>query len=483
MPLIPLLRYNSRENMVQRLPLPRLAGMRDWDEEACLRRQSAIEALQQVLWGYGYAWIDTPLLEHTDLFLRKSGAELITRLYSFTDPGGQAVALRPEFTPAVIRHFLEARPTLSLPVRWHYVGPVFRFDPGALRQFTQVGAELIGASGPRADAELLALAQECVAALKGEGFVLSVGHMGCLHSLLAPFGLSPRAQTLLLSGLPLLRAEAQGPQRLLEKAQGIGLFRSASLPNDLDAIASTLNGDALSTSPGEGEEGVSPRFGGRTREEILARLARKLRSLDNPQKFQDAIRFLSDLARLRGQPTPTLQNAYALVRQWGLDPTPLLAVEALLESLAVHHTPNIPIALDLALVRDIAYYTGVIFDIYHQPTGQIIGGGGRYDGLVGALGRGEDVPALGFALSLERLMDASPHPPLRRTPRGVLVAPSDADAYPHAVSTAEALRLGGSAVEVAFAPLQKDEIERWTRQGRAIVVVHKGGSREHIWPQ
>lgn len=470
--------------MVQRSPLLRVVGMRDWDEEACLRRQAAIEALQQVLWGYGYAWIDTPFLEQTDLFLRKSGAELITRLYSFTEPGGQAVALRPEFTPAVIRRFLEIRHTLSLPVRWHYVGPVFRFDPspGVLRQFTQVGAELIGASGPRADAELLALAQECVGALKGQGFVLLVGHMGCLHSLLAPFGLSPRAQALLLTGLPLLRAGPPGPQRLLEKAEAMGLFHSTTLPNDLDAFSSILNSNEAPAPLGGDDEGASTRFGGRTREEILARLARKLRSLDDPHKFQNALRFLSDLARLRGQPTAVLQDAYALVRQWGLDPSPLSAVEILLDSLAVHRAPPIPLVLDLALVRDIAYYTGVIFDIFHEPTGQVIGGGGRYDGLVSALGRGEDVPALGFALSLERLMDSSPPPPLRRAPRRVLVAPAVADAYPDAIRTAEALRLGGSAVEVAFAPVQKDERERWIRQGRAIVVVHKGGAREHIWP-
>ncbi|MCS7206708.1 MAG: histidine--tRNA ligase family protein [Dehalococcoidia bacterium] len=457
--------------------------MRDWDEEACMQRHTAVEALQQVLRSYGYAWIDTPFLERTDLFLRKSGAELITRLYSFTEPGGQVVALRPEFTTAVMRRFLEVRSGLPLPVRWHYVGPVFRFDPSphALRQFTQVGAEMIGASGSRADAELLALTQECILALKGTGFVLTVGHRGCLDRLLAPFGLSSRAQALLLRGIPLLRSGEHGPQRLLEQAHSLALFRGAGPPADLEALVSTLNGGVDSPSPGD-KEAVSPLFGGRTREEILARLARKLHALDEPPRFQKAVHFLTDLARLRGEPHQVLAEAYALARHWNLDPAPLVEVEALLDTLTLHRSPGMPLLLDLALVRDIAYYTGMVFEVVHTPTGQVVAGGGRYDGLVSALGLGEDVPALGFALSLERLMEVSPSVAPRRSPRRVLVAPADADAYPDALRIAEALRFGGDAVAVAFAPLSPAERQGWAQQGHAIVVVHKGGSCDYFWP-
>ncbi|GBD10660.1 Histidine--tRNA ligase [bacterium HR23] len=470
--------------MAQPIPLLRLAGMRDWDEEACLRRQSALEALQQALSSFGYAWIDTPFLERTELFVRKSGAELITRLYAFTEPGGQAVALRPEFTPAVIRRFLELRDSLPLPVRWHYVGPVFRFDPSpnALRQFTQVGAEMIGASGPRADAELLALAQACVLSLKGEGFVLSLGHMGSLHRLLASFGLSPRAHALLLEGILHLRSGEQGAQRLLEQAQTLGLFRTASPPSGLEAFTHSWDAGAPATPNGEGDEGMAPLYGGRTREEILARLARKLRSLDDPSRFQRAVAFLADLARLRGEPAGVLREAYALVRQWRLDPAPLAQVETLLEGLSAHRPSGIPLVLDLTLVRDIAYYTGMVFEVAHHPTGQVVAGGGRYDGLVSALGRGEDAPALGFALSLERLMEVSPPMPLPRAPRRVLVAPAEDSAYPDAVRTAEALRFGGQAVETAFTPLPPSEVERWRRAGREVVIVQKGGVREHLWP-
>lgn len=461
--------------MVQTSGLLRLAGMRDWEEEACGERHAALEALQQVLRSHGYAWLDTPLLEPLDLFLRKSGAELISRLYSFTEPGGQAVALRPEFTPAVIRHFLEVRPTLSPPVRWYYMGPVFRFDPspGVPRQFTQVGAELLGAAGPAADAEILALARACVLALGGEGFALSLGHMGCLGGLLASFGLSPRAQGFLLAGIPLLRGEG-GKERLLERAAGRDLLRP---PGPVDA-PEVLAG-VLAEHP---EEGEGPLFGGRTRGEILARLVRKARSADDPAAFRRAVAFLADLVRIQGEPGAALAEVRSLLRHWGLDPSPLRPLEALLEALEVHTSPRLPLVLDMGLVRDIAYYTGFLFEITHRPTGQGIAGGGRYDGLVGALGQGEDVPALGFALSLERLMAVSPPPAGRHVPQRMVVAPATPEAYPDAVGAAEALRREGKAVEVSFTPLARADVERLLRQGRPVIIVSRGGGREHLRP-
>src|SRR4030042_4622676 len=75
----------------------------------------AIQEEQQAFFAsYGYVGIDVPLLEETRLFLRKSGGEVASKMYTFTDPGGREVSLRPEFTPSVIRVYIEKEPNLPL---------------------------------------------------------------------------------------------------------------------------------------------------------------------------------------------------------------------------------------------------------------------------------------------------------------------------------------------------------------------------------
>ncbi|HCL25518.1 MAG TPA: histidine--tRNA ligase, partial [Dehalococcoidia bacterium] len=139
----------------------RLQGMTDLSEESWRSKQELQERLRQLLGEYGYRLLETPVLESTELFLRKSGGELASQLYSFIDSGSNAVSLRPEFTSPIMRHYLENASGIDLPARWQYCGPVFRYDsshPEASGQFTQVGGELIGSSDVTADVELLKLA-------------------------------------------------------------------------------------------------------------------------------------------------------------------------------------------------------------------------------------------------------------------------------------------------------------------------------------
>ena len=106
----------------------RLQGMHDLSEDAWRLKQGLQDRLCQLLSSYGYQLLETPVLEPTELFLRKSGGELASQLYSFTDAGSNAVSLRPEFTSPIMRHYLENVDAISLPARWQYSGPVFRFD-------------------------------------------------------------------------------------------------------------------------------------------------------------------------------------------------------------------------------------------------------------------------------------------------------------------------------------------------------------------
>src|SRR5581483_4003938 len=128
-----------------------------------LRRLSTIAlTLDRLVESFGYRPFDVPILEQTDLYLRKSGAEMANRLYSLVDLGGRKLSLRPEFTASVVRAYIESGEAWPLPQRLSYRGPVFR-QRERYRQFTQHGVELLGSESARADAEVIALAWRAAA--------------------------------------------------------------------------------------------------------------------------------------------------------------------------------------------------------------------------------------------------------------------------------------------------------------------------------
>jgi histidyl-tRNA synthetase len=124
---------------------------------------AAVEATARRVFGlYGYQEVRTPLLEHTELFVRTVGesTDIVGKeMYTFPDRKGRSLTLRPENTAPVARAFLEAGlQAKPLPAKLFYIGPQFRYEQpqhGRYRQFHQIGAELLGDPSPAADAELL----------------------------------------------------------------------------------------------------------------------------------------------------------------------------------------------------------------------------------------------------------------------------------------------------------------------------------------
>ncbi len=131
------------------------------------RRHRAVgERARAVAETYGFQSIATPIFEFTELFVRSVGetSDIVTKeMYSFTDRGGEAITLRPENTASVARAVLSNGLLQSLPLKFFYVGPMFRYErpqKGRLRQFHQIGVELIGAAQPLADVEVIACAAD-----------------------------------------------------------------------------------------------------------------------------------------------------------------------------------------------------------------------------------------------------------------------------------------------------------------------------------
>lgn len=390
-------------------------GMRDLNAQAYERSERALGVLRAHMSAQGYQPIDTPLLEETELFVRKAGGELTGRLYNFTDPGGTSVSLRPEFTSSVIRHFIDNQDALTPPARWQYSGPVFRYEAtcGAYRQFTQSGAELVGADGQQADTEIVSLAASGLTALGMGGFGLRIGHLGVLHSLLDGFGLSEPAKHFVMGNMGSLRRGEADAAALMRHAREVGLLRGG-IDLGLEATLESMSAEeAEEFILGALKESMPAPVGRRTTDDIIARLLRKLRSADEPSAFEGALALADRLARLRGKPDDALRQARAAASECGISAAPLAELESLLALLPQAGVAERQVTVDTGMARGISYYTGVIFELTPAATlpfsargGAALGGGGRYDGLVQALGGRGCVPAMGFAYNVNALLDA-----------------------------------------------------------------------------
>lgn len=157
------------------------------DESA--KRKALVGAVQDVFALYGYGEIQTPVFEFTDVFHRTLGdtSDVVTKeTYTFEDRGGESLTLRPEFTASVVRAFISNGLQETLPFKVHYHGPAFRYErpqKGRLRQFHQVGAEILGVNEPVADIEMIAMAAQALDALGlSEHVTLELNSLGDTES-------------------------------------------------------------------------------------------------------------------------------------------------------------------------------------------------------------------------------------------------------------------------------------------------------------
>jgi histidyl-tRNA synthetase len=165
--------------------IPSVKGFRDvLPEEAALRR-SLIERARSVLEAYGYGEIEIPLMERGELFARSVGSssDIVEKeMYAFDDRDGTQIALRPEGTASVVRAYLDAGLSRAMPIaKLYYLGPMFRRErpqKGRFRQFTQIGAELLGRDDAEADAEMLCLVADLCEAARLPGYRIELNSLG-----------------------------------------------------------------------------------------------------------------------------------------------------------------------------------------------------------------------------------------------------------------------------------------------------------------
>ncbi|MBR6871083.1 MAG: histidine--tRNA ligase [Candidatus Methanomethylophilaceae archaeon] len=141
--------------------------------------------------------METPIFEDAELFILRSGPNVLKELYAFKDKGDREIALRPEMTAPAIRMFVNNMSNDPKPIKIFYFGQCFRYErpqSGRYREFFQFGAELIGSATPETDAEVISMAASMIKALGLNEYKIRIGHIGVLRQRIADIGV-PKERT------------------------------------------------------------------------------------------------------------------------------------------------------------------------------------------------------------------------------------------------------------------------------------------------
>jgi histidyl-tRNA synthetase len=317
-----------------------LPGFRDFYPQELAERAFIMNVWRSVAARYAFVEYDGPPLEPLELYTKKSGEEIVGQLYNFEDKGGRAVAMRPEMTPTVARMVGARANALRKPVRWFSIPQLFRYErqqKGRLREHFQLNVDIFGEPSVAADAELLAAALDMMRAFGlGPGDIRArVSDRRLLRAVLAAISIADEAHDAVFAIIDKIE---RTPRAVAEEKLGAAGV-SAEASTRLFELLQIRTPAALRTALALDASSAS----GRAAEERLAEMEL----------------YLDYAARLG-------------VGEY--------------------------VQLDLTIVRGLAYYTGIVFELFDaKGEFRAVAGGGRYDTLLESLG-GPSLPALGFGM-------------------------------------------------------------------------------------
>ncbi len=361
-----------------------------------------VDRLRDLLEGAGYLFIEPPLLHDADLFLDLAGEDLRRRMFLTATNDGADLCLRPDYTIPVALHHM----TTGAPARvaaYAYSGPVFRQRPGETGEFQQAGIESIGRTDiMEADADTLALALKAVALFDFDAPTIRIGDSALFAALLDSLplpevwrrrlGRSFGDNARLAAQLDELSGRTSRPK------PDMAAFDATDRDETEDAVAELLASAGISQA------------GGRTAAEIADRFVEQQALIAGSDEDIRAVEIIRRFLSISGTP----DEAALALGELAAEEAPSLA--AAIERFAhrtlglVGHgidTDRLTFAADFG--RRLDYYTGFVFELLdpRRTDGKPIAGGGRYDRLLSLIrnrdGTGGDIPAVGFALWLDRL--------------------------------------------------------------------------------
>jgi histidyl-tRNA synthetase len=283
---------------------------------------------------FGYEEYDAPILEPLDLYLAKTGEEIVNeQTYTFEDRGGRRVAIRPEMTPTVSRMVAAKRQELAYPLRWYSIPNLWRYERqqrGRLREHWQLNVDIFGVDNLLAEAEVIQVAN---AILKAAGATHDMYSIKLNSRKLMDF--------IFTEYLQLDSVQIHMMSKLID--------RMNKMPHE-DFAAEV---DAVFT-PSQREAGASNKLLGLLRIKTLEHLPEVIRHSNPAMELKELLHILKN-ARVT--------NA----------------------------------VFDITVMRGFDYYTGIVFEVFDEnpENNRSMLGGGRYDGLVGLFGV-EPVPTVGF---------------------------------------------------------------------------------------
>ena len=234
--------------MLGRSMIQRPRGTRDFLPDDMERRRHYEGLLRDVAKTYGFREIATPIFEESELFILRSGPNVLGELYAFKDKGDREIALRPEMTAPAIRMFVNEMSNDPKPIKMFYFGQCFRYErpqSGRYREFFQFGAELIGNPNVESDAEVISMAGAMIRAFGLKNYKIRIGHIGVLRQKVSDAGVPNDRMAEVLQKLDKKNYEEATP---LLKSMGV----TDEAIKDLYELTETVGGpEVLDKVPGE----------------------------------------------------------------------------------------------------------------------------------------------------------------------------------------------------------------------------------------
>jgi len=392
-------------------------GMRDFLPADVRKREYVIGVIKSVYERYGFEPLETPAVENIETLMGKYGEEGNQLIFKILKRGehektGQAdLALRYDLTVPLARVVAQYKSELPKFFKRYQIQPVWRADRparGRFREFYQCDVDVLGSRSMVVEAELIAAASDALVALGFHDFVIRVNHRRVLAGILDQAGVVPEKHAEALIALDKMdKAGAEGVARELN-ARGIIGEAALKLMRFFEGLAGVERAAGFADLGEPGTERTA------FNADILGRLVEFIGAHESGSMGVDELRQVLQFAKASG-------------------------VEKRLK-------------LDPALARGLSYYTGAIIEINVADLAGSLGGGGRYDNLVGMF-LGKDVPACGFSLGLERIIvvmsERNMFPPqLVSSPADVMVTIWNEESFAESLALATELRSQGLRVDL-----------------------------------
>ncbi|MFD5224846.1 histidine--tRNA ligase [Microbacterium sp. NPDC058342] len=392
--------------------------MRDFLPADKARRERVLAVIRDRYRAHGFDEIETPVVEEYDRLHAGIGGDNEKLSYNILRRGLDAdgiraaaddpaalsdLGLRYDLTVPLARFYATNRGQLPTVFRSIQIGPVWRAErpqKGRYRQFVQCDIDIMGDESARAEAELMVASLDTIDALGLEGGIVRVNDRRVLDWMLDSFGFAAEERPGVL--ITIDKLDKVGPEGVAAELRERGVSASA-----VDAFETFLTRPQTMEHNLYGERQIRKALPEGAPEEIVAHLV-------------------------------SLGEAVVSARPEAGEP---------------------PLVYDPFLVRGMGYYTGTIFELAHPSVGYSLGGGGRYDGMIGRF-LGQQVPAVGFSIGFERIVDLVAEREADAAQAVVLVHDADVPVTELLAHKAALLRDGGAA---------RVRLERRTKNLKALL--------------